>query len=152
MLSSSHPGAAGTPSPPRDRSTGPEAVHPGPSRRPSWTLLSNHGHVLLVVARGGDVRVSDIAALVGITERATLMILKDLEEAGFITRRKQGRRTHYTIDEHQHFRHPTLSAHEIGELLAVLGPASPPGSTIAGDATTTPAENTPLAREGASCV
>lgn len=141
MPSSSHPGATGTSSPARGRSVGPGVEHPDPSRRPSWTLLTNHGHVLLVIARGGDVRVSDIATQVGITERAALMILKDLEEGGFITRRKLGRRTHYTIDEHQHFRHPTLSAHEIGELLAVLGPASPPGHTVAGDGTTPPAEN-----------
>ncbi|MFI7484149.1 helix-turn-helix transcriptional regulator [Kocuria sp. M1R5S2] len=123
--------------------------HHDPSRRPSWTLLTNHGHVLLVIARGGDVRVSDIATQVGITERAALMILKDLEEGGFITRRKLGRRTHYTIDEHQHFRHPTLSAHEIGDLLAVLGPASPPDRTIAGDGTTPPSENSLPKQDGA---
>jgi DNA-binding MarR family transcriptional regulator len=108
--------------------------------RPSWTLLTNHGHVLLAVARGGDVRISDIAARVGITERATLMILKDLEDGGCITRRKTGRRTQYTVDEHQHFRHPTLSTHEVGELLAVLGRASDPELSMAGEDTTGPAE------------
>ena len=97
--------------------------------RPSWTLLTNHGHVLLVVAQSADVRVSDIATQVEITERATLMILKDLEDGGYITRRKVGRRTHYTIDAHQHFRHPSLSAHEIGELLAVLCPAISPAES-----------------------
>lgn len=62
--------------------------------RPAWTLLTNHGHVLLAVAVVPDARVADIAAAVGITTRATLTILHDLAEAGFVRRTKIGRRTH----------------------------------------------------------
>ena len=51
-------------------------------RRPSWTFLTNHGHVLLAVAADPDVRVEDVAERVGITPRATLSILRDLEDAG----------------------------------------------------------------------
>ena len=54
---------------------------PPASTRPTWTFLTNHGHVLLAVATSPDQRVSDIAAEVGITTRATLTILGDLEEA-----------------------------------------------------------------------
>jgi hypothetical protein len=88
--------------------------------RPTWTLLSNHGHVLVAVARDPDMRVRDIAASIGITPRATLTILADLESAGYLRRNRIGRRNEYTIDRHQPFRHPTIADHEIGELLRVL--------------------------------
>ena len=88
--------------------------------RPAWTLLTNHGHVLLAVAVVPDARVADIAAAVGITTRATLTILHDLAEAGFVRRTKVGRRTHYTVNPDQHFRHPTLADHEVGELLTLI--------------------------------
>jgi len=46
-----------------------------------WTFLTNHGHLLLAVARSPDARVHELAAVVGITERAALLILRDLEDA-----------------------------------------------------------------------
>ncbi len=51
-------------------------------RGPSWTFLTNHGHVLLAVAADADARVEEIAGRVGISRRATLSILGDLEDAG----------------------------------------------------------------------
>ena len=48
---------------------------------PPWTFLSNHGHVLLCVARDPNIRVREIAQAVGITERAVQRILGELEEA-----------------------------------------------------------------------
>lgn len=100
---------------------------PGPTQespeRPAWTLLSNHGNVLLAVAGSPDARVNEIATQVGITPRATLAILKDLEGAGFLTRHRVGRRTHYTINAHRPFWHPAAASHEVGELLTVFTPA-----------------------------
>jgi DNA-binding MarR family transcriptional regulator len=75
----------------------PEPTHT-PAR--TWTLLTNHGHVLVFVHRNPDARIRDIAGTVGITERATLNILRDLEEGGYLTRVPQGRRTHYVVNEH----------------------------------------------------
>lgn len=91
-----------------------------PSGRPEWTFLTNHGHVLLSVANAPDNRVSDIAAHVGITTRATLAILRDLEDAHYIERTRVGRRTHYTVNRHRPFRHPATATHEVGELLAIF--------------------------------
>ena len=91
-----------------------------PAQRPSWTFLTNHGHVLLAVAADPDARVADIASRVGVTARAALAILRDLEEGGYLDRRRHGRRTHYEIRPHQHFRHPATAAHEVDELLAVF--------------------------------
>lgn len=88
--------------------------------RPGWTFLTNHGHVLLAVATDPDRRVSDIAAEVGITTRATVSILNDLEDAGYLRRTRIGRRTHYTLDPRRHFRHHLTADHEVGELLAIF--------------------------------
>ncbi|MBG6180930.1 helix-turn-helix transcriptional regulator [Arthrobacter sp. CAN_A1] len=101
-----------------------EAVDQGvaPTRRPPWTFLTNHGHVLITVARNPDMLVQDIAETVGITPRGTLHILGELEEGGYIHRIKSGRRTHYTVEKHQHFRHPSLAHQEIGALLNFFAP------------------------------
>lgn len=118
------------PSDPAPPSASPGRCGPGRAgaARPAWTLLTNHGHVLLAVAGSADARVSEIAAQAGITVRATLTILKDLETAGYLTRHRVGRRSRYTVDAHRHFRHPATAAHEVGELLAVFAPdAQDPG-------------------------
>ncbi len=101
---------------------GSAASHP-------WTFLTNHGHVLLAVAEDPDMRVADVAALVGVTPRAALSILKDLEKGGYLHRVRVGRRTHYVIEPHQHFRHPAAANHEVDELIALFtghAPAVPP--------------------------
>ncbi|WP_343212999.1 winged helix-turn-helix domain-containing protein, partial [Arthrobacter sp. H5] len=94
----------------------------GPAQRPPWTFLTNHSHVLLAVNENSRARVDDIAATVGITPRATLHILADLEEAGYLERLREGRRTRYVIQPRQHFRHPAEAHQEVGALLAIFAP------------------------------
>jgi len=86
----------------------------------SWTFLSNHGHVLVCVVRDPDIRVREIAQAVGITERAVQRILSELEEAGVIVRNRQGRRTHYEVDESLPLRHPMEAQHSVGELVRAV--------------------------------
>lgn len=90
-------------------------------KAPAWTFLSNHSHVLVSIARDPNIRVREIALLVGITERAVQRILGELEEAGAIVRTRQGRRTHYEIREDLPLRHPIESRHSVGELLRLVG-------------------------------
>ncbi|MGY1754025.1 helix-turn-helix transcriptional regulator [Blastococcus sp. SYSU D01042] len=85
-----------------------------------WTFLTHHGHVLLAVARAPDARVAEIASEVGVSPRAALSILRDLEEAGYLVRTRRGRRTHYEIRPHQHFRHPSTARHEVDGLIDLL--------------------------------
>ena len=85
-----------------------------------WTFLTNHAHMLLAVARDPDARVHDLARLVGISDRAALTILEDLEDAGYLERERVGRRNRYTVHQHRPFRHPTTAAHDIDELLAIF--------------------------------
>jgi hypothetical protein len=86
----------------------------------AWTLLTGHGHVLVSIARNPSARVRDLAADAGLTERATQAIITDLVEANYVTRRRVGRRTVYTVDDRQHFRHPNQEGLLIGPFLALL--------------------------------
>ncbi|MGB5373363.1 MAG: winged helix-turn-helix domain-containing protein [Polyangiales bacterium] len=86
----------------------------------AWTFLSNHGHVLVCIARDPNVRVREIAQAVGVTERAVHRILRELEEASVIVRTRQGRRTHYEVNEHLPLRHPIEAEHSVGELVRVV--------------------------------
>jgi DNA-binding MarR family transcriptional regulator len=92
------------------------------TERPSWTFLTNHGHVLLAVAADPDSRVEDVARRVGISTRAALSILRDLEAEGYLVRSRRGRRTHYEVLPHRPFRHPSAAHREVDELLAVFAP------------------------------
>jgi DNA-binding Lrp family transcriptional regulator len=73
---------------------------------PSWTFLTNHAHVLLCLSREPEVRMRDIAARVGITERAVQRIIAELEQAGHIERVRRGRRNHYEVRADLPLRHP----------------------------------------------
>lgn len=88
--------------------------------RPPWTFLTNHGHVLICICSDPGIRGRDIAAQVGITERAAQAIIADLVDSGYIRRTRVGRRNHYLINPEQPFRHPLEQAHRIGELLQLL--------------------------------
>ena len=66
------------------------------------------------------IRLRDVAATVGITERAAQRIVTDLVEAGYVTRERVGRRNRYSLDRTIAMRHPSQLQHEIGELLELL--------------------------------
>ena len=97
----------------------------GDSNRPTWTFLTNHGHVLVCIATDPGVRGRDIAARVGITERAAQAIIADLVHEGYVTRTRVGRRNHYEINPDQPLRHPVEQPHSIGELLRLVAGLGP---------------------------
>ena len=85
-----------------------------------WTFLTNHAQVLLCIANDPDVRLRDVAEIVGITERTAQAIVVDLAEAGFLERERRGRRNSYLINEKTEMRHPAQEGYAIGELLDLL--------------------------------
>ena len=87
---------------------------------PRWTFLTNHAHVLITLSRDPELRQKDIAYNVGITVGAVHRILHDLEEAGYITSERVGRRKRYTIDSQQPMRHPLENQHSINDLITSL--------------------------------
>jgi len=93
-----------------------------PTTKPGWTFLTNHGHVLVCIATDPAIRGRDIAARVGITERAAQAIVADLVAEGYLERTRIGRRNHYRIITDRKLRHPLEDSHRIGELLVLATP------------------------------
>lgn len=92
----------------------------GSAAASNWTFLTNHGHVLVCIAQNPDVRISEIADLVGVGERAAHRIVGELVRDGYVTRKKDGRRNTYSVDFSQPLRHPLESDHTVGEIFRVL--------------------------------
>ncbi len=87
-----------------------------------WTFLSNYAHVLLCVIRDPTVRARDIADAVGITERAVLRILGELDAAGVLAKQRQGRRNHYVVNMEYPLRHPLEESATVGQLMRAVSP------------------------------
>ena len=93
----------------------------------NWTFLTNHARVLLCIANDPGVRLRDIAARLGITERSAYGIVTDLAQAGYIVKHKDGRRNRYQIQAHLPLPELTSREHTLGEVLALLaGDNAPP--------------------------
>lgn len=88
----------------------------------SWTFLSNHAHVLLVLAANPLQTMPEIAGQVGITSRAVQLIVSDLIHDGYLTRTKVGRRNQYEINPNGHLRHPLEAHHRVADLISALRP------------------------------
>lgn len=103
---------------------------PAPS---SWTFFTNHAHVLLCLAGDPELRLRDVAERVGITERGVQKIVQELEDAGAITRSREGRRNRYQVHPGHHLHHPIEAHCTIGDLFRlVLGDAAPAASRRGG--------------------
>jgi predicted transcriptional regulator len=96
----------------------PEPSHPGTSS--SWTFLTNHSHVLICLAQDPTSRLRDVAERVGITERAVQKIVTDLEEAGVLTRIRDGRRNRYEVHPGVPLRHPVEKHRRVSDLLTMV--------------------------------
>lgn len=90
------------------------------SESSTWTFLTNHAHVLLAIDAEPDIRIRELAARVGITERAAHKIVADLVEADYLEVKRVGRRNSYRIRRSKPLRHPAERHHKIGELIEVL--------------------------------
>ena len=86
----------------------------------SWTFLTNHARVLLCIAHDPGVRLRDIAASLGITERSAYGIVTDLAEAGYVVKQKTGRRNRYQIQTHLPLPEPSSQERTVGDVLALL--------------------------------
>jgi predicted ArsR family transcriptional regulator len=86
----------------------------------SWTFLTNHARVLLLLADDREARMRDMGEAIGITERAVQRIVADLEAAGYIAHERVGRRNRYEVRDHEPMRHRLQAGHTIGELVDSL--------------------------------
>ena len=88
---------------------------------PGWKFLTNHALVLCLIAQQPRMTAREIASIVGITEKATRNIIKDLETDDYITKKREGRRIRYRIDPDMPLRHEMQQDNAIGDLLEILG-------------------------------
>lgn len=87
----------------------------------SWTFLTNHGHVLVCIAREPGIRIRELASTIGITERAVQRIVAELVESGYLIKTRDGRRNQYEVKNETLMRHPVESQCKVAGLLAVVG-------------------------------
>lgn len=87
---------------------------------PAWTFLTNHAHVMICLCRDPDMVLRQVAIKVGITERAVQRIVAELEEGGFLTRIKEGRRNSYKLNLNKALRHPVEQHCYVSQLVKAL--------------------------------
>jgi len=90
------------------------------AQKATWTFLTNHSHVLLLIARDPEIRMRDLADHVGITERAVQRIIDELREGGYLTTTRQGRRNVYAVSGNPRLRHPVEAARTVGDLIRMV--------------------------------
>lgn len=86
-----------------------------------WKFFTNHALVLLAVAADPEILLREIAETVGITERAAHRIIGDLEDGGYISRERKGRRNYYQVHlnavlTQPGLNHPLLQGRTMGEV------------------------------------
>lgn len=86
----------------------------------TWTFLTNHARVLGYIANDPKARLREIAAEVGITERAVYAIVDDLSQAGYLTKRREGNRNHYEVHMDRPLRHPYDSEGVVGDVVRAV--------------------------------
>ena len=85
-----------------------------------WTFLTNHSHVLILLAKSPDLTLRDIAEKIGITERRVHNIVSELEESGYLERERVGRRNTYVLSLNKSLRHPVESHKTVGDIVKVI--------------------------------
>jgi DNA-binding MarR family transcriptional regulator len=103
---------------------GQEAKVETKSRVSEFRLLTNHGNTLLLIARDPRIRLRDVAASLGITERRAQRIVGELVATGYLMKEREGRRNFYHVATHLPLRLPFQKDVDLGALLAII-PAAP---------------------------
>src|SRR3954466_10130413 len=93
-----------------------------------WSLLSNHGRALLLLARRPASRLRELADELGLTPRAVQDIVRDLEGGGYLERHREGRRNRYVVRGDRPMPDPVSADRDAADLLNALGaePRVPP--------------------------
>jgi len=86
----------------------------------NWTFLTNHAQAPLSIAQDPEVRLRDIAASRGITERSAYGTVTDLAEAGYVVKQKNGRPNRYQTRAHLPLPEPSSQERTAGDVLALL--------------------------------
>jgi DNA-binding transcriptional ArsR family regulator len=101
-----------------------------------WSLLTNHGRLLLAIENEPGLRVREMAERLHLSERGIALILRDLREAGYVESRREGRRVFYSVVPTKPLRRDPLRHQTVGQLLRLLAEAetSHPAPNVAAQA------------------
>jgi DNA-binding IclR family transcriptional regulator len=87
---------------------------------PKWAFLTNHARVLICIAQDPGIRLREIGDSIGITERAVYGIVAELIASGYISRTREGRRNHYSIQAQLPLPDSMARGQRVGALLRIL--------------------------------
>ena len=85
-----------------------------------WNFLSNYGLVLTHLFQNSKATLREIARGTDLTERAVYQIVRDLEESGFIDKKRIGRRNIYNVNESALFSFPVYQGLNIAQMITAL--------------------------------
>lgn len=85
-----------------------------------WSLLTNHGRLLLAIENEPGLRVRDMADRLHLSERGVALILRDLREAGYVTSLREGRRVFYSVVPTKPLRSDLVRGRTVGQLIGLL--------------------------------
>jgi DNA-binding Lrp family transcriptional regulator len=100
------------------------------SRSPKWSFLTSHARVLICISEDPGIRLREIGAATGITERAAHRIVGELVDAGYVTRRRVGRRNQYTVRTDLPVPDALARNRSVGDLLSVLAARHEPQAEL----------------------
>jgi DNA-binding transcriptional ArsR family regulator len=92
-----------------------------------WTFLTKHAIALGILAKDPRVTALDLAGELGMTERAVRKLIADLYEAGYIRKKREGRRVRYVINPRKPLRQKLHPEVPVSDLLETLGWKPRPG-------------------------
>lgn len=115
-----------------------------------WKFLTNHAQVLACIAHDPGVLLREISERVGITERAAHRIVTELTDGGYITRERNGRRNHYTVQSGLPLPDRLGRVQRISDLLTILIGTSEemPNATVLGPSKNSKADKNSNAANG----
>jgi predicted ArsR family transcriptional regulator len=87
---------------------------------PPWTFLTNHAHVLVLLARDPNLLLREVARSVDIPERAVQRIVGELVAGGYLEVERVGRRNRYHVIDRHPLRHPVEAGTTVKQLLQLL--------------------------------
>ncbi|TVR18869.1 MAG: MarR family transcriptional regulator [Nitriliruptor sp.] len=91
----------------------------------TWTFLTTHGRTMLFIARHPDARLRDIAESLDVTERTVTATVRDLTDAGYVIKHREGRRNRYEVQRHVPLHDVPGGQRTVADLLQALGDVEP---------------------------
>jgi len=92
---------------------------------PEWTFITRHAVALSLIAKNPRITALELGGRLGITERAVRKLIADLYNAGYVSKKREGRGVRYRINPDLSLRHDSHREVGIGDFLATLGWKNP---------------------------